>query len=74
VGNADNTVTVLPPTSWHQGGVNTGFADGSTRFIVDTIDTGNTGTAISYNSTASSPYGVWGALGTRSGDESKRLD
>jgi len=74
VGNADNTVTVLPPTSWHQGGVNTAFADGSARFIVDTIDTGNTGTAISYNSKASSPYGVWGALGTRSGDESKRLD
>jgi prepilin-type N-terminal cleavage/methylation domain-containing protein/prepilin-type processing-associated H-X9-DG protein len=71
--NADNTVVVLPPTSMHQAGVNVAFADGSTRFIANTIDTGNTGTAISFNSTAPSPYGVWGSLGTRSGEETVRF-
>ena len=67
--NADNTAVVLPPTSGHMGGVNVAFADGSCRFITDAIDTGNTSTAKSYNSTGASPYGVWGALGTKNGGE-----
>jgi len=74
VSNADNTVTVLPPTSAHRGGVNIAFADGATRFVADTVDTGNTGTAVSYNSTVASPYGVWGALGSKAGAETLRLD
>jgi len=74
-GNADNTAVVLPPTSNHLAGVNAAFADGSCRFISNTIDTGNTGTARSYNSTGASPHGVWGALGTRNGGEQNaRLD
>ena len=60
---------VLPPTSGHIGGVNVAFSDGSCRFITNTIDTGNTSTAKSYNSTGVSPYGVWGALGTKNGGE-----
>jgi prepilin-type N-terminal cleavage/methylation domain-containing protein/prepilin-type processing-associated H-X9-DG protein len=67
--NADNTAVVLPPTSWHVGGVNVAFGDGSCRFIANTIDTGNTGVARAWNSTGASPHGVWGALGTRSGGE-----
>jgi prepilin-type N-terminal cleavage/methylation domain-containing protein/prepilin-type processing-associated H-X9-DG protein len=67
--DADNTAVVLPPTSGHIGGVNVAFADGSCRFITDTIDTGNTGTAMRYNSTGASPHGVWGALGTKNGGE-----
>jgi len=74
LGNADNSITVLPPTSGHRGGVNVAFADGSTRFVSDTIDTGNTGTSVAFNSTVPSPYGVWGALGTRAGGETARLD
>ncbi len=68
-GNADNTTVVLPPTSGHPGGVNAAFGDGSVRFIRDNIETGNTGIALSHTSTGPSPYGVWGALGTKSGGE-----
>jgi len=67
--NADNTAVVLPPTSWHLGGVNVAFGDGSCRFITNAVDTGNTGVARAWNSTGASPHGVWGALGTRSGGE-----
>jgi hypothetical protein len=51
--------------------VNTAFCDGSTRFIANSIDTGNTatvqsgGATIGGSSRTPSPYGVWGALGTK---------
>lgn len=57
-------------TSEHPGGVNVAMADGSVRFISETIDCGNLGVvAPSPTSTAPSPYGVWGALGSKSGGE-----
>jgi prepilin-type N-terminal cleavage/methylation domain-containing protein/prepilin-type processing-associated H-X9-DG protein len=57
-------------TSEHPGGVNVAMADGSVRFISETIDTGNLGVvAPSPTSTGPSPYGVWGALGTKAGGE-----
>ena len=47
--------------------VNVGIADGSVRFVSDTIDAGSPN---SYGVTAGkSPYGVWGALGTPTGGE-----
>jgi len=57
-------------TSEHPGGVNVAMADGSVRFISDTIDCGNLG-VVAPSATASgmSPYGVWGALGTKAGGE-----
>ena len=67
--NADNTTAVLPPTSGHPGGVNVAFGDGAVAFISDSIDTGNLGVAIAHTSTVPSPYGVWGALGTKAGGE-----
>ena len=43
-------------------------------FISDSIDAGNPATvAPAANSSGLSPYGVWGALGTKSGGESKQL-
>ena len=43
------------------------MCDGSVRFFADTIWAGdvNTATIQTVNSTGGSPYGVWGALGTR---------
>ncbi len=54
-------------TSLHPGGVNVLFADGAVTFISDNIDTGNLSAA--YPTSGPSPYGVWGALGSRSGGE-----
>jgi prepilin-type processing-associated H-X9-DG protein len=54
-------------TSNHSGGVNCGFGDGSVRFITDSVNCGNTSSAPV--TVGVSPYGVWGALGTRDGGE-----
>ncbi|QDV25069.1 DUF1559 domain-containing protein [Aureliella helgolandensis] len=62
-------------TSEHTGGVQVAMADGSVHFISDAIDTGNLATfAPSRLSSGPSPYGVWGALGTKSGGESAQLE
>jgi prepilin-type N-terminal cleavage/methylation domain-containing protein/prepilin-type processing-associated H-X9-DG protein len=66
--NSDNTVGLLPPASRHPGGVNVLLADGSTRFISQTINSGNL--AAVPVTAGQSPYGVWGALGSMSGSES----
>jgi prepilin-type processing-associated H-X9-DG protein len=58
---------VLPPDSYHPGGVNACMADGSTQFFSDSIDTGNLAAAEVI--AGPSPYGVWGALGSKHGGE-----
>ena len=70
---------ISSPTSYHPGGVNVTLTDGSVRFISETIDAGD----LSAPSPGAenhplggqdslgipSPYGVWGALGSRNGGE-----
>ncbi len=59
---------MYPPSSTHTGGVVAVFADASVRFITNNIDSGNqnaTGTGL----TGPSPFGVFGAMGTRAGEE-----
>jgi prepilin-type processing-associated H-X9-DG protein len=64
------TLTLAAASSYHPGGVVGAMADGSVRFFSDTIDTGTLGAAYpSITTTGPSPYGVWGALGTRAGGE-----
>ncbi len=66
----DSSWGVYSAQSYHSGGVNALFADGSVHFISESIDTGDlTQPQPSSNSTAPSPYGVWGALGSRNGGE-----
>jgi prepilin-type N-terminal cleavage/methylation domain-containing protein len=61
---------IWTPTSEHEGGVHALLADGSVRFISENIDSGNRATiAPAPTSNVMSPYGVWGALGTRAGGE-----
>lgn len=68
--NADSTHAALAPSSMHTGGVHALMADGAVRFISSNIDTGNLNTASPSPSALSpSPYGVWGALGTKEGGE-----
>jgi prepilin-type N-terminal cleavage/methylation domain-containing protein/prepilin-type processing-associated H-X9-DG protein len=64
---------ILPPTSYHTGGANVGFCDGSVRFIPDTVNNGVITDKKCKNSGPSN-FGVWGALGSRSGDESVSVD
>ena len=71
-GNADSHHCVLPPSSRHPGGVNVLLGDGSVRFISETIDTGNLG--VPQPSSGPSRYGVWGALGSKSGGEATQID
>ena len=67
--NADNQHGVVPPTSGHPGGVNCLFADGSVSFVSNTINTGNLGVGTRGDYGGPSNYGVWGALGSKSGGE-----
>ncbi|EMI22668.1 protein containing DUF1559 [Rhodopirellula maiorica SM1] len=58
--------------SRHQGGVHVLMADGAIKFITDSIEAGNiNGTPQNGNQ---SPYGLWGALGTRAMKEVVDLD
>ena len=54
-------------TSLHSGGVQVALVDGSVKFISESIDTGNLNAAMPRS--GNSPYGTWGALGSRNGGE-----
>lgn len=59
---------ILAFSSFHSGGVNAAFFDGSVRFVRDNIAAGNQDAPANV-AAGMSPYGVWGALGTRIGNE-----
>ncbi|MDO5579791.1 MAG: DUF1559 domain-containing protein [Planctomycetia bacterium] len=66
---------LVSASSYHSGGANVALADASVRFIPDTIEAGasNYGTTQSTSYRGLSPYGIWGALGSKDGGESKSL-
>jgi prepilin-type processing-associated H-X9-DG protein len=63
---------LMSASSYHPGGVNTGFLDGSVHFVQDGINCGNLSTAPLR--TGTSPFGVWGAVGSINGSESTSLN
>jgi prepilin-type processing-associated H-X9-DG protein len=60
------------PNSYHSGGVNAALMDGSVRFVSETVDAGNP-SDIQPTAGGPSVYGVWGAMGSKNGGESKGL-
>ena len=67
---------ILPPSSRHQGGCHVLMADGAVVFITDSIEAGDStiGTVrrngVGPRAAGSiSPYGLWGALGTKASRE-----
>ena len=55
--------------SRHPGGCHASMGDGSVRFVTSSIEAGNSSMASLNNLRGPSPYGLWGAMGTRSGQE-----
>ena len=63
-------------SSFHPQGVNVVMADGAIRFVDESIQAGPSSVAAAQGAipiTSPSPFGVWGALGTRCGGEAMTL-
>ncbi len=66
----------MSPSSRHQGGCHVLMADGAVKFVTDSIEAGNSRSPVVHPTLAGalppgsqSPYGLWGALGTRAARE-----
>ena len=75
-GNNTFTIGIYGPSSRHVGGTHILMGDGAVIFITDSIEAGDiTIGNVTWNGTgprapgAASPYGLWGALGTRANKE-----
>lgn len=75
-GNDISGPAVAPPSSHHPGGIHILLGDGSTTFITDAIESGNTrsgtvrlGMEEDLAPGSPSPYGLWGSLGTRNASD-----
>ncbi|MGL6193422.1 MAG: DUF1559 domain-containing protein [Thermoguttaceae bacterium] len=68
---------ITTASSYHTGGINASALDGSVRFVSETIDCGNLnhgcGQEEILGAGIPSPFGAWGAFGSRNGGESRGL-
>jgi prepilin-type N-terminal cleavage/methylation domain-containing protein len=71
-GGWDGEDGIYEPSSQHAGGVHCLMGDGSVQFISENVDTGNTASVVPVHPNwggGPSPYGVWGAFGSRAGGD-----
>ena len=78
-----HTQGIYSAASYHPGGANVALVDGSVRFVADSVDCGSASSGTGYASrltagggsdkSGQSDFGVWGAMGTIAGGESKAL-
>ncbi|MDR0336746.1 MAG: DUF1559 domain-containing protein [Planctomycetaceae bacterium] len=78
VTSTDATSGIMSATSYHTGGVNVVMGDGAVRFVSETIDCGDLSVKpsdVGAGNVLNGPslWGVWGALGSLQGGESKSL-
>jgi prepilin-type processing-associated H-X9-DG protein len=64
---------IASASSYHTGGVQVGFGDGSVRFITETITAKTSGGVDFCVTNGVSPFDVWGAIGSPNGSESVAL-
>jgi prepilin-type processing-associated H-X9-DG protein len=68
------TTALISASSYHTGGVNVCFGDGSVRFVPETINARSSGAGGGrYIASGASTFGVWGALGSIDGGEATSL-
>ena len=70
--NSDTSDTVCSTSSQHQGGAHVLMGDGAVIFMTDSVEAGNSRAEVitaANRAGAASPYGLWGALGTRANKE-----
>lgn len=69
----DGHPAFCPPTSYHPGGALVVLCDGAVTMFDESVDTGNLATPHTRAISGPSPYGVWGALGSKTGGESVQV-
>lgn len=81
-GDTSGEYSLAAANSYHSGGVNVAFADASIHFVSSTVNAVSDGINLTTQRpcrqgagfpSEASPFGVWGALGTKSSGESKSL-
>jgi prepilin-type N-terminal cleavage/methylation domain-containing protein/prepilin-type processing-associated H-X9-DG protein len=71
-GNPYHSV-MITANSNHNNGVNVALADGSVKFVTESINCGNVTSATRCVTGGASPFGIWGAMGSINGEEAVQL-
>ena len=72
-GSHDFGVGVFTPSSEHTGGIQLALTDGAVCFISETINIGTGEASVTPATGGRSPFGVWGAIGSKAGGESESV-
>ena len=64
---------MVSASSGHTGGVNVGLGDGSVRFVSESVNAGTLTDTTYPVLSGTSPFGVWGAMGSINGNEAATL-